>query len=393
MATLSRGITATLVLVVGLLVIAACAPVVGPEPAVKLVATPVAPPVVAKSSSEPRPEWKVEWNKVLAAAKVEGKVVAVMPPGDSWRRAIDGFGKAYPEITLEYLGGLTAQQTSRTLGERQAGLYLLDVLGGGAPTLYESYRPAGALAPLRPALILPDVLDNSKWFGGFNAGWLEKGGYENAYGYLGGLTISTYVNRKVASPTELSTYDALLDPKWKGRIATGDPRVDGTAQSIWADLYYHKGEEWFRKLLAQDIVVQAEERMVLDGLVRGEYAVGMGFRPVLFLEMRALGLTDHVEYLEPESPWGGRFASAAGSVAILDKAPHPNAAKVFVNWLLSREAQQAIAREVVTASRRLDVENPPELAPKPGVKYTNGHSEEYREKLQPAYGILREVLR
>ena len=75
----------------------------------------------------------------------------------------------------------------------------------------------------------------------------------------------------------------------------------------------------------------------------------------------------------------------AGSVGVVDNAPHPNAAAVYLNWLLSKEGQIAWTK-VPRVSRRLDVPSPdPTMAPKPGIQYFNGQAEKYfpvRARLQ-----------
>jgi len=180
----------------------------------------------------------------------------------------------------------------------------------------------------------------------------------------------------VASASELGTFDQLLDPKWKGKIASGDPRLPGGANGVGGHLLWVKGEDWLRKFYAQDIVILKDERQLAEGLVRGRYAAIVGINPASLEQFRQEGLMKSVEPLEPASEAAVSLTSTLGNLSLISKAPHPNAAKVFVNWLLSKEGQTAYVQAMNVNSRRLDVKGPPESAPKPGVVYRDLNKEE-----------------
>jgi iron(III) transport system substrate-binding protein len=89
------------------------------------------------------------------------------PAGDAIRKAmVDGFRQAFPDIAVEWLGGRTADLANKIEAERRAALYSGDVLIGGTTTANNQMKPIGALDPIRPALLLPEVLDTSRWLGG-----------------------------------------------------------------------------------------------------------------------------------------------------------------------------------------------------------------------------------
>jgi len=96
-------------------------------------------------------DWKAEWDVVLAAAKKEGKVVVAGGAGPGYRKAVDEFQKAYPDIKLEYTGGSAGNvHAPKILAERQAGLYLWDVFQGAGTVMLEPLIPQRVFAPLRP---------------------------------------------------------------------------------------------------------------------------------------------------------------------------------------------------------------------------------------------------
>src|SRR5919199_1603170 len=127
----------------------------------------------AGTGAAPKAAWELEWERVLAAAKQEGAVAVVGPPGDDYRGALAAFEKAYPDIRLDYLGVSGRDVEAKLIAERDAGQYLVDVHVGGSTTAF-SLKPHGVFAPLRPALILPDASDDSKWRWGFDSAFLDN---------------------------------------------------------------------------------------------------------------------------------------------------------------------------------------------------------------------------
>src|SRR5687768_16176892 len=102
--------------------------------------------------------------------------------------------------------------------ERRGGVYNWDIYIGGPESGYRGLRPEGALDPMKPALVLPEVLDDSKWLGGFEAGFNDRaGGY--VYSYRGELTRTVAVNRDVVPEAQLSRVEDLVDPRWRGRMS------------------------------------------------------------------------------------------------------------------------------------------------------------------------------
>ena len=155
--------------------------------------------------------WKVEWEKTLAAAKKEGKVVVAGPPGQSYRDALIQFGKAYPDIQIEYVGLQGRDFAPRIVQERRAGQFLWDVHVGGASSIMNIMLPQGALDPLQPHLFLPEVLDSSKWHGGFKDSWMEKEG-KYIFGFVGTLMFAVYVNRDLVPEAEFNKPEGPVGP-------------------------------------------------------------------------------------------------------------------------------------------------------------------------------------
>ena len=112
---------------------------------------------------------RAEWNRTLKAAEAEGKFALVHGGGASsamQRLFKEGFSKQFPKIKVEFIVAGGRSIAPRVLSERRAGRFGWDVYIGGTTTALRLLMPAGAFDPVAPALILPEVTDPKKWFGG-----------------------------------------------------------------------------------------------------------------------------------------------------------------------------------------------------------------------------------
>jgi iron(III) transport system substrate-binding protein len=333
--------------------------------------------VLPPASSAKGAAWQVDWDNTLAAAKKEGKVVVVGPAVASHREAILGFQQTFPDLRLEYVGMTPAERNPRISRERQSGLYTFDVIvSGTGPTIFTDEIPGGWYEPLKAGLILPEVLDDKKWQGGFDAGFMDKG-KKYAYAFTLNLFASLYVNQDFVPEAELQKTEDLLHPRWKGKIAWNDPRTRGPGSFIFAHLRAIMGDSSLRTLIVdQESVITQDGRQLAEWVVRGRYPIGIGVDPSNLATFRKEGLGLNVKpFALPVEVVTPSF----GGVQLMNRAPHPNAAKVFLNWLLGQPAQHLWAKLGAVNSRRLDVPpGDPATAPDPKRldKYRNLSSED-----------------
>ena len=296
-----------------------------------------------------------EWEKVVKAAEQEGEV-AYSASGS--QRFLEEFHKAFPKIKTTVVSAACNDVVSRIMTERRAGKYLADVVRCGMTSAHTLYR-GKTLQPIDSALSLPEVRDQAKW-------WQGKHHYADAEGkYLFVSGGSAYVrfasyNSELVNPTEFKSYWDLLNPKWQGKIIATDPRT-GEGRNGSRFLYYNPdlGPQYLRRLLSQmDLTYSRDYRQATDWLAQKRYALFLFSQSDDTLSAKQQGLP--VQVLDTTG-WkeGVGLDPVAGAYALMDKPAHPNAAKVLLNWMLSREGQTALQRDPEAAGRndslRIDI--------------------------------------
>ncbi|HLY66846.1 MAG TPA: extracellular solute-binding protein [Chloroflexota bacterium] len=339
---------------------------------------------------------QADWDSVLVKAKQEGKVsVLINPPAGVYQPLYDAFQKKYGIATELVAFGGSADLVPRLKAERDAGQYSWDAAVHAPSTLFAGAKPLKALDPLKPALMLPEVLDDSKWFHGFDAGWYDSD-KSLAYSFVGYVFWGTYINRQLLPESQLSRVDQLWDPQWKGKIAIQDPRVASAGSAATADWLVAKGEDKLRAMFQnQQLVITQDKRQLAQWVVQGQYPIAVGLSESQMSEFKANGLPiDQVQPLTDSDRGAAVFSSASGSVGLINRAPHPNAARVFINWLLTPEGQQLYSQLSGFNSRRLDVPVvSPQQTPDPARDYVNVETEQAFPNYAKAINIAKEVLK
>jgi len=298
-------------------------------------------------SAEPQDEWK----KIIEAAKKEGKIVAGGPPTAILRQKYkETFEKRFA-VELELVSAPGPQNAGRATAEFKAGVRYFDVLHGGSGTL-EPLVYDNVLAPFSDYMILPEVKDPRQWWGGHM--W-EDNVKTNRFIYSFSADFSTppFYNTDLVKPGELSSYDDLLLPKWKGKIGFFEPRMPSAGQGLWGFLMKIKGKDFLQKLAEQNLFISRDGKQIADALAKGTLAVGLGVSQRFVDPYIKTGLPIK-PLMSIKEGMGG--SNGFGTVAVMKNAPHPNAAKVYINWLLGKEGQDLYGRALTQGTRRLDVD-------------------------------------
>lgn len=237
------------------------------------------------------------------------------------------FEKKYPGIKVQYSRATSSDVALKIINEARAGRIQADVFDG-----------SNTIFPLQDAgLVEPYLVDSAR---GYPAEFRDKGGLWTTMN-LYFLTVG-YNTDLVKGADIPKSYDDLLNPKWAGKMAwTTDPTVNGPPgfiQNILALKGEAKGMEYLKALAAQKPVnIPAAQRVVLDKVIAGEFPIGL----MIFNHHAAISAAKGapVAWARTEP-----LVASANLISIVKGAPHPNAAKLFVEYVLSEEGQKEVAK-------------------------------------------------
>ncbi|HEY3303307.1 MAG TPA: extracellular solute-binding protein [Candidatus Binatia bacterium] len=350
--------------------------------------------------AEVKPGGDAEWTKRVAAAKKEGKLSVFLFQRDNIEAAVKSFEKAFPEIQVLTASASAPETGPRIMAERRAEKYLWDLCICGPTTPYAVLYPAKALDAVKPALMLPEVVDESKWWGGKHH-YMDPDG-QHIFVFLGSVEMpNLYYNKNLVDPKEMRSFWDLTNAKWRGKILAMDPRQPGR-QRVSARFLYHipeLGAPFLARLFTEmDASLSRDDRQAMDWLATGKFPLCLFCGDIDKARAQGLPVGEFSTYTWKESP--AIYSGSNGTVALMNNAPHPNAARVFINWLLSREGQTNFQKvmntpDVVMESMRQDIGKDP-IAPErrraPGVKYILMDTPE-RSDQAPVAKLLKEIIK
>jgi len=291
-----------------------------------------------------------EWDKIVEAARKEGKIVASIPPSAELRKGMElAFTRRYG-IEAEFVPARGSAIIQRIVSEAKAGVHYFDVHIGGTESAVTALLPEKVIEPVEPYFILPEVKDPKQWWGGHL--WVDKA-RQFIYAFVAYQTVSLWCNPNEYKPGEFQSFDDLLNPKLQNKIGLSDPRTPGSGNSMWSHMLSVKGEEYLKKLVAQKPLVARDLRLLGESLGKGKIAVtvGIGYSELLPFIKAGLPVAP-LPY-----PREGLYTTGGyGHLMVIKNPPHPNATRVFVNWLLGRDGQEIFGRGMGVGSRRLDIQ-------------------------------------
>lgn len=308
----------------------------------------------APSKPEAKAAWEKEWQNSLDQAAKEKKVAIYSLWNTETRVALTKEFKSRHGIELEFTPfGRGTELLARVKAENRAGLYLADIFGAGGPTLLTVMKPEGVVGEIGGLLVLPEVLDGKYWPGG-------KILFSDKERSAVAMTVSAQrfmvYNTGQIKEGELTSYKDVLKPQYKGKIALNDPTVTGAGNAFFSHLAHNiwsveEASDFIRKLIVeQEAVVIRDNRLHVESVAHGKYAIGLGARVgtvAQFLAIRAP--------IAPVMLKEVFISHADGVVGVPRIIARPGAARVFVNWLLSQEGQSVFAKNTGNPSLRLDV--------------------------------------
>jgi iron(III) transport system substrate-binding protein len=294
--------------------------------------------------------------KLIEGAKKEGELVYYTTMTlDQSKQTVDRFEKKYPFIkaTLFRTGG--GPLLNKILTEARGGRFAWDiVVGRGEMVLPLMERKL--LAPYRS--LEAKMIDSQL---------VDDQGYWTAY-YVNSYVLgwNTQLLKREDVP---KTYDALLNPKWKGGLISLDTEAYGMVEGLKRAWGKEKALAYFKKLAAMDPVLKRGNTERVQLTLAGEYPLIIAYNQTI-QRMTSKGAPIDWLPLEPA-------VTQVNPVMIGAKAPHPNAARLFYDYVLSKEGQEQL-RGFQRIPVRKDVEpDPPRLFR--GFKYVIENPEDYKD--------------
>src|ERR1700694_4902668 len=282
--------------------------------AVALFAFPAAAPVAAQETTP----------AMVAAAEKEGKVV--------WYTAVDvkvaeGVAKAcselYPKIPVEVERSGSERVFQRINQEYQSGIKNVDVVNSSDASHFIFWKQQKWLAPHTP----PDVKR-------YPAQFKDAEGYYAAWRAT--LSVMGYNTTLVPAKDAPTGYLDLLDPKWKGKLVKSHPGYSGTSLTGTYAIVKALGWDYLEKLSKQGVQQLQSTTATPKSIASGERAVMVdGNEYNMFIE---IDVKSPVAIIYPKE--GTPFVISP--TAIFADAPHPNAARVFQNFVFTAPAQQLL---------------------------------------------------
>lgn len=358
----------------GMVFLFACIPAKAPEAQVSAPS----PAITGKAPQEDA------WEKAVNQARKEGTVVVFTPLGGEITTTL---GQAFKEkygLVVDFSSGRGAEMTQRIITQRKAGLYLVDIYMGGATSGVNTLKPAGVFDPLEQALILPEVVNPRNWLNG-ELPFVDKD--RIIFPYISYAEPALVINTNMVKPEDIKSHRDLLDPRWKGKILMGDPTNPGTPATWFVVVSKSLGLDYMRELIKQDPMITRDVRLMLEWIAVGKYPVGIAASIHTVATFTRAGAP--VKHLAIDGTYttGGPY-----HIALVNQAPHPNAARVFLNWFLGREAQTLFSKANLVPSARVDVpidHVTPGTMPRP--EYVNANTEEFLLDQPNQMRIAREI--
>ena len=349
------------------------------------------------AEAQAQSDWKKEWGKTVEAAKKEGQVNVYI---GGWEAVLESgaFQKAYPEIKVTWVGGRAGEIAQRILAERRAGKFLADVSSEGIRSNYHLLHGAKSFDPIKPALLLPEVTDESLWYQGRHRYVDPEGQF--VFRYVGTQqTGNVSYNTKLVNPKEIPSLWNLVDARWKGKIIARDVRSPGPGNAPMRFFYLHPaiGPAFIKKLFGEmDVTLFRDFRQSIDWLASGKASLCLFCSDIDKAKLQGLPVEELANIKE-----GASLVTLYGTLALLNRAPHANAAKVFINWFLSRDGQIALQKTLAKSgaetadSLRIDIPKDdvhPQNRRAAGVNYLDLDSQVEWTEMKPVLAVLEEAL-
>jgi iron(III) transport system substrate-binding protein len=284
-------------------------------------------------------------SQIEAGAKKEGRLTVYAAPGhisqEAQHEISDIFKKKYG-VAIDWTTMSARDISPRITAEQNTKQYVADIAMSGIAGNYTELKPRGFVVPI----LAPSTLEKGVWrLDPATAVPKDRDWLFINMPVRPSFFINTSMVRRGEEP---KGYQDLLDPKWKGKIVLQHPWSGGTGSGWFRAVYRTLGVDYMKRLAGQ-VVLFPNVNDSVDPVVRGQYPVSIAASPERARRVIEEGAP--VRYVYPKE---GGHLSVQG-LEMITNAPHPNAAKLFLHWLYTKEGQSVYAPKTLAISVRKDI--------------------------------------
>lgn len=307
------------------------------------------------------------------AQEHEGRVVWYhVLPSEAAAALVKAFGEVQPDIEVEVVRSGSFAQVQRYTEEVNAGQVKADLLQHNAVDVFNQWAQEGLIMDYQS----PEAQH-----------YPMEVQYPNRWVALRAfVTVIAYNPDEISEP---SSWLDLLNPDYEGRIVLADPRTAGDALALYYVLRKLHGAEYWERMGQQGVVFQEGVVRMAEQVSTGEMWIGtnVGYRTVDFRDVKGAP----IDMVFPEE---GTLV-VASPLAIATDAPHPNAAKIFFDWLLSEDGQKVVIEQLKQMSVRMGSAPTPGLPPIDSIKILavdqdelNETADDLRKEFAEFFGLI-----
>jgi iron(III) transport system substrate-binding protein len=324
--------------------------------------------------------------RAVGAQPLESELVLVTPVGKSLSDpALAEFRKqAKARWNVDVKTSALSAGTPVAYGRivEWAGRPQADLFWGGESALYDRLAAQGLLAPHGLPKALTDAIPQHLGSGKPVSLKDPKGFWVGTLLESTGIAYHPRLLARLGVPSP-KDWDDLLDPRLKGNIVQTPPTRSSSSHAAYEVILQRdgdaKGWEFLKRLAANTGLYAARSRDVPSVVAKGEFAVGFAVPSYFAFEERLAGFD--IKYVAPRTAW-----ITSGPAAILKGAKHPNAARAFIEFLLSERGQQiAMERGLFPIVPRHRIQGPPGSTAEAAVEFNGGVRSYYEMEVVSVY--------
>jgi ABC-type Fe3+ transport system substrate-binding protein len=205
-----------------------------------------------------------------------------------------------------------------------------------------------------------------------------------------------FYNAKLLSPEKVKRLGSkiFLEPELKGKVIWHDPLVPGSGETFAPVMHKLLGDEGLKKFVTEQVVFTSNMNDLIDKMARGQFVMCLGpVMTTLLDRYRQAGVELDIRPLGNTPEFAAYANTGASNIILLKDRPNPNAMRVFLNWMLSKEVQAGWAKAMGENSRRRDVAPVVEPAQQrvPGIEYYEPQREEAEDEVRAAHAYIKKL--